>query len=336
MKAVVYNGEKIAIQDVPKPVPTATQALIRLKAAGVCGTDLAIIKGYLPTPKPLILGHELTGEVVEVGKNVDPKWIGKRVTCEINSNICGKCFYCVRNNPTQCVTRKALGIDINGGWAEYIAVESYLLHEFPSSLDFGQATFIEPLAAAYQTFETMPLGPDDKIMAIFGMGKLGLLILQVARVKNLKTIAIDASDAKLQLAKSLGATYTINRLDFKDKVPVEIKKLTADLGADIVVDCSGHPKALVDVVKSTRTRGKIHMKSTHGLATPVNITDIVVREITVYSSRCGPFEKAIAGLQSGDIKVDGLISKVFPLDQIHEAVASYDESRDHIKTLLTI
>ena len=106
MKAAVFDGKEIKTKEVSQPKPTNSQALIRVKAAGICGTDLAIVKGHLPTPTPLILGHELAGEVVEVGKNVDSSWIGKRVTSEINSNIDFDCFYCKRKIYTQCTSRK--------------------------------------------------------------------------------------------------------------------------------------------------------------------------------------------------------------------------------------
>ena len=335
MKAAVFDGHKIAIKEVPKPIPEDSQVLIQVKAAGICGTDIAIVSGYLPTPIPLILGHEFAGEIVEAGKKVDPTWLGKRVTSEINSNIDFECYYCKREMFTQCISRKALGIDINGAFAEFIAVESYLIHELPKKISYKEATFIEPLAAAYQTFEMMHIEKDDKIVAIFGLGKLGLLITQVALLKGLKLIVIDGSDKKLALTKKFGAQYSINRLNVND-IPTEIKKLTKNIGADIVVDTTGNPDALKDVVASCKTRGKVHIKSTHGLETPINFTDIVVREITIYSSRCGPFDKAIEGLSSGKVNVKELISKEYALNNIQEAFASYEKNRDHIKTLILI
>jgi len=335
MKAAVFDGHKIAIKEVPKPEPDDSQVLIQVKAAGICGTDIAIVSGYLPTPIPLILGHEFAGDIVEVGKNVDPTWLGKRVTSEINSNIDFECYYCKREMFTQCISRKALGIDINGAFAEFIAVESYLIHELPKKISYEEATFIEPLAAAYQTFEMMPIEKDDKIIAIFGLGRLGLLLTQVALLKGLKLIVIDGSDKKLALAKKFGAHYSINRLNVSD-IPTEIRNLTKNIGADIVVDTTGNPDALKDVVASCKTRGKIHMKNTHGLETPINFTDIVVREITIYSSRCGPFEKAIKGLSSGMIKANLLISKEYALDNIQKAFVSYEKNRDHIKTIILI
>lgn len=335
MKAAIYDENELAIKEVPIPKFDNTQVLIRVKSAGICGTDLAIVDGHLPTPTPLILGHEFAGKITDIGKKVDSSWLEKRVTSEINSNIDFNCYYCKKKEYTQCISRKALGIDVNGAFAEFITVESYLLHEIPDSMSYNEATFIEPLAAAYQTFEMMPTEKDDKKIAIFGLGKLGLLITQVAISKGLELIVVDGSDKKLKLAKKFGAKYLINRLICQD-IPRKIKDFTNGLGTDIVVDATGNPDALDDAIASCRTKGKIHIKSTHGLHTSINLTDIVVRELTLYTSRCGPFEKAIKGLTSGEIKVKELISKQFYLDDIEKAFASYKESRDHIKTIIKI
>lgn len=335
MKAAVFDGQDISIKEVPIPRLGDSQVLIQIKASGICGTDIAIAKGDLPTPTPIILGHEFAGEVIEVGKKINKNWEGKHVTSEINSNIDFSCYFCQREIFSQCLSRKALGIDINGSFAEYIVLEPYLLHELPRKISYKEATFIEPLAAAYQTFEMMPLADEDKVIAIYGLGKLGLLLAQVALVKGLDVIAVDGSDIKLSMAEKYGANYLINRFEVKN-ITNEIKGLTENLGADIVVDTTGNPEALIDVVASCKTRGKIHIKSTHGLRTPINLTDIVVREITVYSSRCGPFDKAIEGLSSGDVKVKSLISKLYDLEKIREAFAAYDEDPDFIKAVIVI
>jgi threonine dehydrogenase-like Zn-dependent dehydrogenase len=334
MKAAIFDGHKIEIKEIPKPVLKASEVLICVKAAGICGTDIAMVKGDLPAPSPLILGHEFAGEIVEVGEEVDSSWIGKRVTSEINSNIDFNCYYCDRKIYTQCISRKALGIDINGAFAEFIPVESYLLHEIPDSLSFEEATFIEPLAAAYQTFEMMPLEKDDNVIAVFGLGKLGLLISQISVLKGLNLIAVDGSNKKLKLANHYGAKLCINRI--KNDIPEKVKDYTDGVGADIVVDATGNPSALKEIIASCRTRGKLHIKSTHGLETPINLTDIVVREITIYSSRCGPFEKAIEGLKSRKISVKELVSTTYPLEKINDAFSSYGKDPDHIKTLIEI
>ena len=334
MKAAVFDGQEISIKEVPIPRLGDSQVLIQIKASGICGTDIAIVTGDLPTPTPIILGHEFAGEVIEVGKKIDSNWEGKHVTSEINSNIDFSCYYCQRNIFSQCLSRKALGIDINGSFAEYIVVEPYMLHELPKKISYKEATFIEPLAAAYQTFEMMPLADDDKVIAIYGLGKLGLLLTQVALVKGLDVIAVDGSDKKLSIAEMYGAKQLINRFEVEN-ITDEIKGSTDNLGADIVVDTTGNPEALIDIVASCKTRGKIHIKSTHGIRAPINLTDIVVREITVYSSRCGPFDKAIEGLSSGDIKVKNLISKMYDLENIRDAFAAY-ENPDFIKAVIII
>ncbi|MFX0032838.1 MAG: alcohol dehydrogenase catalytic domain-containing protein [Promethearchaeota archaeon] len=335
MRAILFDGKKLALKDIEKPKISDDQILIKVKAAGICGTDLAISKGDLATPTPIVLGHEFAGEVVEIGRNVNSNWMGKRVTSEINANIDFNCNYCQQKIFTQCISRKAIGIDIDGAFAEYLAVDSYLLHEIPEEISFKEATFIEPLAAAYQIFEMMPLNDNDKTIAIFGAGKLGLLIAQVSNLKGLQTILIDGSAKKLELGRNFGVKHTINRLQVND-LPYQIKQITNGIGADITLDATGNPNALSDIIKSCKTRGKIHIKSTHGLDTKINLTDMVVREITLYTSRCGPFEKAIEGIKSGQIKVKELISKEYPLEKFYKAFSSYEISRDHIKTIFTI
>ena len=335
MRAVIFDGQKNHIQEVPIPKVSDTQVLIKVKAVGICGTDFAITNGDLPSTTPIILGHEFSGEIVKIGKDVDHYWLGKRVTSEINSNIDFNCYYCQRGIYTQCISRKAIGIDMDGALAEYIAVESYLIHEIPENLSFEEATFIEPLAAAYQAFEMMPLNQDDKNIAIFGLGKLGLLILQVAKSQDLNIIAIDGSELKLNLAKKLGAKHLINRFKVNN-ISKEIKSLTNGLGADIVVDSTGVATVFKEIIASCRTRGKIHVKSTHGIDTPINLTDIVVREITLYSSRCGPFELAIKGLKSGDIIVKDLISDIISFKDVEKNIFGKKPSRDIIKIVVRI
>lgn len=335
MKAAVFDGQDLTVKTLDDPKINDSQVLIRVKSVGICGTDIAIVNKTLPTPTPIILGHEFAGDVIKVGREVNQEWLNKRVTSEINSNIDFKCYFCKQNKHSQCISRKALGIDIDGALAEYIAVDSYMLHEIPDSLSYEEATFIEPLAAAFQTFEIMPLEENDGTMAIFGLGKLGLLLIQIALLKGLKIFAVDGSHKKVALAKKFGVQYPLNRFEGPD-IPRKIKNLTNGLGADIVIDTTGNPHALKDVIASCRTRGKIHIKSTHGINTPIDLTDVVIRELTIYSSRCGPFEKAIEGLSSGKIKVDKLISKKYKLDDIAKAIGSFEDIHHHIKTIINI
>jgi len=333
LKAAVFNGKRIVLKEVPKPFPEEHQVLIRVRAVGICGTDLAISKRKILTPIPIIIGHEFAGEVVVDNSDSDISLIGQRVTAEINTNICGQCYFCKRNIHTQCLERKALGIHINGAMADYLAIDVSLLHKIPDSVSYEEATFIEPLAAAYQTFEMMSINNDDHIIAIFGMGKLGLLLLQIAKKKGLETIVVDGSKKKLELAQQLGADHLINRHD-NAEVPRIIKNMS-EVGADIVIDASGSPQALKDVVSSCRSRGKLHIKSTHGEPTRINLTEIVQREITLYTSRCGPFKKAIDALKSNYVIVGKLNTHIYSLEQVEQVFNSYGNNKDHIRTILT-
>lgn len=333
MKAAVFDGKALKIREKEVPKINKDQVLIKVKAVGICGTDLAIIDGTLPVQPPIIPGHEFSGEVIEIGENVDDFWLNKRVTSEINTELDFNCYYCSKKMHSQCISRKALGIDKDGALAEYLATESYLLHEIPKEISFEQATFIEPLAAAYQTFEMMPIEEEDHFVAIFGMGKLGLLISQIVLNEGLYLIAIDGSEKKLELAKEFGAQHLINRNECKN-IPETIRELTNGVGADIVIDATGNPNVMNDLIDSCRARGKIHVKSTHGMNLKINITDLVVREIKIFTSRCGPFTKAIQALKSKKIEVDPLISAKYSLDDIKLAFENYKKERDHVKSII--
>ena len=179
------------------------------------------------------------------------------------------------------------------------------------------------------------MDPSDETMVIFGLGKLGLLITQVALLKGVRLIVVDSSHKKLTLAKKFGVQKLINRFDGPNTIN-RIKNLTNGLGADVVIDATGNPLAINDVLASCRTLGKVHLKSTHGLDTLVNLTDVIVRELTLYTSRCGPFDKAIEGLKTGKIDVDKLISKKIPLKDIGKAIDFNNINQDHIKTIIHI
>ncbi len=329
------NGH-LTIQDVSVPEPTAGEARIGVRAGGICGTDIAIVTGTLPTPRPLIIGHEIAGIVDKVGSGVKKSWIGVPVTTEINRFACGMCFFCLHGMRTQCVHRKAIGIDVDGGFAEHLITDANLLHKIPPKLGFMEATFIEPLAAAIETFRLMPLGDLDQTIAIFGPGKLGLLILQVIKAlyPTRTIIVVGRSEYRRKFAEQFGADVVI---DAGAKNPVEeIKQITGGLGADVVIEATGNPEVMDMAIRACRTRGKIAIKSTHGVPTPVNLTDVVVREITIFSSRCGPFDDAIALLRDGKVSVSPMISKVFSLSNVEEAFAFLAQKGDYIKVGLKI
>ncbi|MFX0133801.1 MAG: alcohol dehydrogenase catalytic domain-containing protein [Candidatus Hodarchaeota archaeon] len=342
MNAAVYNGKMIQFkQDVENPKIKDEYVLIKVDSVGICGTDIAIVEGNLPVPVPIIPGHEFSGNIIEIDKKLNKKpqknLLNARVTSEINTNICGNCYFCLNHIPSQCIKRKALGIDVNGALAEKIAIHYSLIHQIPDNISFEQATFIEPLAAAIQTFELMPLRKDDKNITIFGLGKLGLLIFQVLKsmkLKNHNLILVGKHKIRIQVAEKLGAKNIINYAEVEN-IKKEVAKLTNGIGTDIAIDATGSANALTEIIESTRSRGKIHIKSTHGTLSPINVTDLVVREINIYTSRCGPFNKAIKLINSGTINLKPLISKIFTLDKINDAF-KIAESKDILKVIVKV
>lgn len=327
MKAAILDTNGIELKDVPKPEPDKDEVLIKNMAIGICGTDLSILKGDYKIPLPRILGHEFSGVIEKVGKNVRNLSVGERVTSEINVS-CGSCFFCRRGIRTQCLTVKALGIYLDGAFAEYTKTPAYNIHKI-GDISFEKATFIEPLAAAINTFQLSPIknNPDYKNVVIIGLGKLGLLILQVAnKLEGKQVIAIGKSH--LDLAKNLGANIVIGT---DENYHEKVHDLTHGIGADVVVEATGTPEGIEMAVDLVRNRGLVCLKSTHGLKVPIDVTSIVVKELKIQGSRCGDFKEAIKNIDK--IKLEPLISKVYPLKDIEEAINAAKKS-ENIKIII--
>jgi alcohol dehydrogenase len=327
MKAAILTTDGIKLKDIPKPEPNKDEVLIKNKAVGICGTDLSILNGDYKIPLPRILGHEFSGIIEKVGSNVKNLSIGERVTSEINVS-CGTCFFCRSGIRTQCLTVKALGIYLDGAFAEYTKTPAYNVHKI-GEMSFEKATFIEPLAAAINTFRLSLIknNTDYENVVIIGLGKLGLLILQVASILEGKRVfAIGRSH--LDLAKDLGADIVISRNDNYRK---KIHDLTDGIGADVVIEATGTPEGIEMAVDLVRNRGLICLKSTHGLKVPIDVTSIVVKELTIQGSRCGDFIEAIKKIDK--IRLEPLISKVYPLTDIEEAINAAKKS-ENIKIII--
>ena len=298
------------------------EAIIQVQHAGICGTDLAIFHGDYPIQLPHVCGHEFMGQVTKTGEGVDPKWIGKPVTAEIN-NTClayGKnslCSACKKGVPSHCQTRTVTGIiNHSGAFADEVKVAAGTLHEIPSNVDPLIATLTEPLAAALQTFVMSPMQKDDTLVVI-GPGRLGILIIFAASLKGIETIAISRSEKKRNRAIQFGAQYAFTPEDAMAKV----YNATEGLGAEIVVDTTGNPDGITQALKLVRPQGTIACKTTCGLpATGLDMTKLVVDEIKLQGSRCGPFEPALEIIQLYQQKLKPLISTTHPLEEAQAAL----------------
>lgn len=337
--ATLISPEKIVLENRFHPDLGNNEVLIRMAWAGVCGTDLAIFSGHYQVALPLVLGHEFTGMVEEVGTGVSRELLGKLVTAEINNSCLAYgspdlCPACAKGLPTHCVKRTTLGIwHWDGAFAELIRVPVGNIHILPPEVSPREGVFVEPLAAAIQTFEVTSIDPGDTV-AVLGIGRLGTLICAVASAQGATTIAISRSKDKLKRARKYGATEVIDS-SVSDPT-ARIKETTSGLGADVVVDATGSPQGLELALNMVRPRGVIILKTTSGvLAHGLDVTRIAVDEIRIQGSRCGPFDKAIAMLKDKKIDVEPLISAVYPLSQTEQAIrAAARESKVLIENRL--
>lgn len=301
MLAVHLESGRVEVRRAPKPRPREGFALIRLLAAGICNTDLELLRGYYGfRGRP---GHEFVGEVVQAG---DPSLLGKRVVGEINL-ACGKCGWCARGLGRHCPNRSVLGIVRHpGAFAEYLTLPERNLCVVPPSIPTEQAVFVEPLAAACEILEQVNV-PRGASVAVLGDGKLGLLIAQVLRLHGAGVHQYGRHREKLRIAEAAGVATELAR----KKMPTA--------AYDWVVEATGAPEGLTTAVRMARPRGSVVLKSTiHGLA-GFDTAPVVVNEITLIGSRCGRFEPALGLLSAGAVHVDEMISAAYPLSQAPEA-----------------
>ncbi len=276
MRALWLENQKLDFRsDIALPEPSEGEALIRVRLAGVCSTDLELVRGYYPFSG--IPGHEFVGDVVE--SPGEPSWIGTRVVGEINI-ACGVCETCRAGYPRHCEKRRTLGIhDWNGVFAEYLVLPLLNLHHVPDLIPDQKAVFTEPLAAAFEILEQIQLTPDDRVLVI-GAGRLGQLVAQVLLGTGcqLEVVARHTKQQEL-LAKRHIQTISMQSLGLKKY--------------DVVIEATGSPDGFSLARKSVRPRGAIILKSTYKGDLDVNFSALVVDEVTIIGSRCGPFEPAL-------------------------------------------
>ncbi len=303
-------------------------ALIRLRLAGICNTDIEILRGYHNFHGAL--GHEFVGDVVRVASPKDNSWIGRRVVGEINISCAGlgfrkPCSYCRRGIRTHCTRRRVLGImGHDGAFAEYFALPVINLHRVPAGIPDEAAVFAEPLAAACEILEQVKIRAHREA-AVIGDGKLSQQIARVLRAAGLRVVMIGKHESKLRLARIADiATAKLTSLNAR----------RAD-AFTLTVEATGSPSGLALAQRLTVPRGTLVLKSTFHGAANVETWPIVVKELTVIGSRCGPFPRALAMLRSGRVDPRPLISRVFPLQDAAEAIR-FAQQRGVMKVLLRV
>jgi alcohol dehydrogenase len=326
MLVAVTRRNQVVVVRKPLPRLRPGWALVRVRLAGICNTDIEILRGYHNFHGTL--GHEFVGDAVSVASKQDRAWIGRRVIGEINLSCAGLgfrslCAYCRRGIPTHCARRRVLGIiGHDGAFAEYLSLPIVNLHRVPGGVSDEAAVFTEPLAAACEILEQVDVHAHREACVI-GDGKLGQLIARVLRVSGLRVLMIGKHAGKLRLARQAGIATA--KLDSPAARRVDTFTLT--------VEATGSPSGLALAQQIARPRGSLVLKSTfHGAAT-VETWPIVVKELTVIGSRCGPFAPALALLLSGRVDPRPLISRVFSWRQAVEAIR-YAQQPGVMKVLL--
>jgi len=312
MRALALDGHIRFRSDYPEPSASGTDVLVRVLTAGVCETDLQLVKGYMGYAG--VLGHEFVG-VAQNGP-----FAGRRVVGEINC-ACGACDLCARGLPTHCANRTVIGIlRHDGAFADYLVVPQRNLHVVPDALPTDIAVFTEPVAAALQILVQVPVTPNDRVI-VLGDGRLGNLCAQVLAPVAGDVLVIGKHREKLALLERRGITTA------------RLAEAPRDRRADIVVDCTGSDTGLPMALTLVRPRGTIVLKTTVAGTQTMPWAPFVIDEITLVGSRCGPFDRALVALERGEVDVRPLIEERLPLERGVEAL---DLATRRLKVLLTV
>lgn len=325
MKALYLTDHGPTIDpNYPAPLLKSGEALIRVHLIGICATDLALISGYKGGYRG-VLGHEFVGDVVESPDA--PEWIGRRVVGEINVG-CGECSLCLRGLEKHCHRRNTLGIiDRDGAMAEFLTLPIANLHEVPDSLKDEEAVFVEPLAASLEILEQVHIHPSLRVYLI-GNGKMGMLIAQVLALTGCDLTVIGRQAESLQLLREWHGCKTF-------LVGVDDEATLAAQQADVVVEATGSSVGFEMSLRLVRPMGTIVLKSTYANSKlPFDLSQIVVNELTVIGSRCGPFEPALKLLHSGAVHVLPLIHAWYSLGE-GVAALEHADRRGVLKVLIS-
>ncbi|MBD2774686.1 MDR/zinc-dependent alcohol dehydrogenase-like family protein [Iningainema tapete] len=296
MKGLWLENNQLQLRtDIPTPELAEGEALVRVLCAGICNTDLELIRGYYPYTG--IIGHEFVGVVEQGPKHL----VNLRVVGEINA-VCGHCRFCRSGQPTHCENRTVLGIvNRNGAFADYLCLPIENLHPVPDHIPTEVATFTEPLAAALEIQQQVAVHPKDRVLVV-GDGKLGQLVAQTLALTGCNLLVVGRHQDKLANLKARG-------------IKTGLADAVTDRTFDISVECTGNAEGFAIAHRALRPRGTLILKSTYAGNLSLNASALVVDEITLIGSRCGSFSPALDLLASGKVDVKPLIHAHYPLSQ---------------------
>jgi len=310
----------LEVKEVKKPKITDNEVLVEIKFAGICGSDINHYLGKTKIKTPIILGHEFSGEIKKVGKNVKDWKEGDRIISETSAHFCGTCFFCKQGNYNLCIERKAFGSGVDGAFTRYIAVSSNLIHKIPDILPYDEAALIQPLADVIHAVTLNSKITVGDTIAVLGPGPIGLLTTQVVKAQGAgKVIQTGHHGIRLKIAEKIGADVTIPL----EKDPVKIiNDLTDGVGVDVVFETSGAPSAAVQAIDMVRKQGQIIIIGVHFTPVKLNLRKIEFNELTIRGSAMSnwvDYQRAIKLISRKTIQVKPIITHIFPITEWEEA-----------------
>jgi 2-desacetyl-2-hydroxyethyl bacteriochlorophyllide A dehydrogenase len=323
MKAVLLTGvNEISIQEIPIPTPGLNEIVIKMLACGICGTDRHILKGEYESAKPLVMGHELGGEIISLGDFSGPgpaMSIGDVVSVDPNI-ICGRCFHCLNHenkSTSHCENLIALGVTINGGFAQHVLLPRSQAYVVPKNINPLYLAFVEPLACCIHGMDLAEIKGGERV-CILGGGAMGMLMVQLAKLAGAsEIILVTRQEARRQIALATGATRTI------DPTTTNLREILNDV--DVTFECAGVPETFQQSLEITRVGGTVIILGIYpsDQTLPINLYKLVTKGLKVLGSFINAFTQARAAdlISSGKLNLDPLISKVIKLEEVSQVLA---------------
>ncbi|MBI2427886.1 MAG: zinc-dependent alcohol dehydrogenase family protein [Ignavibacteriales bacterium] len=334
MKAALFEKPNhLSVVDRPLRMLGKDEVLVRVRSCGVCGTDVHIVAGESRSTPPVVLGHEYSGVIEDVGSEVMRFTSGQHVAIDPNIS-CGTCYFCRRGEVHLCSNLRALGVDIDGGMAELCIVPEQQLYLLPKDFPATASAFIEPVSCVLHGIDRATIAVGDSVV-IIGGGTIGLMMLQLCRAAGAAvTIVIEPLEQKRKIAQTLGATHVLdpNNVNVRDAV----MDITA-VGADVVIECAGRISTAEGTLDLARRGGTVEFFGVCpiGQTFPIEPNKVFFKELTIVGSYVNPltFDRAIKSLAAGIIRVDEFPINRFTLDDVHEAIR-YQKEGLTIKSII--